>query len=401
MSADRAYDVVIVGGFGHVGLPLGIVLADAGLQVGLCDIDTQKRPLIEAGVMPFIEHDAEPMLKRVIGRTLHVCDDLAEVANAGIILITLGTPVDEYLNPRLRPILAIAEQLAPHLRADHCIIMRSTVYPGTTQSLADFFSRSGIDAHLAYCPERILQGQAIRELPKLPQIISGFTPEAVRRSADLFHRIGVETIEVTVQEAELAKLFTNAWRYVEFAIANQFYMIASGYGADYDRLYHAMTHHYDRAKAFPRPGFAAGPCLLKDTLQLTAFYGNNFQLGHAAMMVNEGLPNFLVDRLRQQLEGGISNRRVGILGMAFKADIDDTRDSLSFKLAKILRFYGAILSCSDEFVRDPAFVSTDEILATCSVVIVGVPHAAYRTLRIPPDTHLVDLWGAVKSQVAQ
>ena len=399
MSATRAYDVVIVGGFGHVGLPLGIVLADAGLQVGLYDIDAQKRKLVEAGVLPFIEHDAEPMFQRVLGKTLHICDELAEVARADIILITLGTPVDEYLNPRLRAILDLAEELVPHLHRDHCIILRSTVYPGTTQSLYEFFTRRGVEVHLAYCPERIVQGQAVRELPKLPQVIAGFTPVAVQRAGGLFRRLGVETIEVTVQEAELVKLFANAWRYIEFAIANQFYMIARGYGADYHRLYHAMTHNYDRAKTFPRPGFAAGPCLLKDTLQLTAFYGNNFQLGHAAMMVNEGLPNFLVEGLRKSVEGGISNRHVGILGMAFKADIDDSRDSLSFKLAKILRFHGAIVSCSDEFIVDPSFVSCDEVLATCPIVIIGVPHSSYRNLRLPEETHLVDLWGVVEARM--
>jgi UDP-N-acetyl-D-mannosaminuronic acid dehydrogenase len=159
-----------------------------------------------------------------------------------------------------------------------------------------------------------------------------------------------------------------------------------------------MTCNYERAQDFPRPGFAAGPCLLKDTLQLAAFHGNNFQLGHAAMMVNEGLPNFLVNNLRQDLKLELAGLRVGILGMAFKADIDDIRDSLSYKLAKVLRFHGAEVSCSDEFVRDPVFVSKEQLVAACPVIIVGVPHSAYRELAVPPTTHLVDLWGVTRSR---
>ena len=398
MSGERRYDVIIIGGFGHVGLPLGIVLADLGLQVGLHDIDTGKRTIIEAGRMPFMEHDAEPVLRRVLGKTLSIVESLSDVQRSEIVMITIGTPVDEYLNPKLHPMLDLAEQLSHYLRTGHCVILRSTVYPGTSHRLNEFFKQRGLDVHVAYCPERIVQGHAIREIHKLPQIISGFTDEALRCANGLFRRLGVETVPVTVQEAELAKLFSNAWRYIQFAITNQFYMIATEQGADYDRIYHAMTHSYERAQDFPRPGFTAGPCLLKDTLQLAAFYGNHFQLGHAAMMVNEGLPIFLVDLLRRDLKLDLTDMQVGILGMAFKADIDDIRDSLSYKLVKILRFHGARVVCSDEFVKDATFVAKEKLVSACPVVIVGVPHSSYRELVVPPETILVDLWGVVRSR---
>jgi len=401
MKDERLYDVIIIGGFGHVGLPLGIVLADVGLKVGLYDIDTSRGAVIEAGRMPFIEHDSEPILRRVLGKTLSIVTSLSEVKNADVVLITIGTPVDEYLNPKLRPMLDLAEQLAAHLRPGHCVILRSTVYPGTSQRVNEFFKSRGLSAHVAYCPERIVQGYAVRELRKLPQIVSGLTDEALQCADELFRRLGVETVRVTVQEAELAKLFSNAWRYIQFAITNQFYMVATERGADFDRIYHAMTHKYERAQDFPRPGFAAGPCLLKDTLQLAAFYGDHFQLGHAAMMANEGLPSFLVECLRRDFQVKLADTRVGILGMAFKADIDDIRDSLSYKLAKILRFHGAVVSCSDEFVKDPSFITKEELVATCPVVIVGVPHSAYKELSVSDDTVLVDLWGVLKPRRGQ
>ncbi len=395
MAGNTQYDAIIIGGFGHVGLPLGIVLADAGYQVGLYDTDQGKRATIEAGKMPFMEHGAEPILMQVIGKRLHLVNDLSDAAHSKFIVITIGTPVDEYLNPKTRPILELAEQLIPYLRRDHCVILRSTVFPGTARRLHDFFKERGCEVHMAYCPERIVQGYAVQELRKLPQIISGFTETAVHCAETLFDRLGVETIRVTVREAELAKLFSNAWRYIQFAITNQFYMISVEQGADYERIHCAITHNYERAQNFPRPGFTAGPCLLKDTMQLAAFYGNHFQIGHAAMLVNEGLPNFIIQHLTHDLKVKFTDRRVGILGMAFKADIDDIRDSLSYKLAKILKFHGAVTVCSDEYYKDPTFVTKEELVATCSIIIVGVPHSSYRTLVVPEDVCLIDLWGAI------
>jgi len=396
MVASIQYDVMIVGGFGHVGLPLGIVLADAGLRVALYDIDQSRREQIEAGRMPFFEYDAEPILRRVVGKTLQVTTDLADVRRSDSVVVTIGTPVDEHLNPKLLPFLQLAERLAPHLRSNHHVMLRSTVYPGTSQRIQEFFQNRGIPVHLSVCPERFAQGYAIRELGKLPQIVAGFTEEAIRRSEALFGRLRIPTVVVTVPEAELAKLFSNAWRYIQFATANQFYMIATENGVDFARVHHAMTHGYERAQDFPLPGFAAGPCLLKDTLQLSAFHKNNFLLGHAAMLINEGLPNFIFDTLRKNPQVDLSKAHVGVLGMAFKANADDIRDSLSYKLVKILRFHGVTTVCSDEFVKDPSFVSKEDLLASCSIVIVGVPHSAYRGLQVPPSVLLVDPWNTVR-----
>lgn len=394
--AKYRYDAIIIGGFGHVGLPLGIALADAGLKIALYDIADDLRESIQAGRMPFLDEGAEEILQRVIGKTLHVADGLSEVSESETIFITVGTPLDEHQNPKIEPILELCEQLIQYLNPDHRLILRSTVCPGTTKRLNELFETRSCTVHLAYCPERIAQGHAVQELGKLPQIVSGFTDTAVQGAEALFKRLGAETIELTVEEAELAKLFVNAWRYIQFAITNQFYMIATEQNADYSRIYHAMTHNYERASDFPGPGFAAGPCLLKDTLQLAAFYGNHFQLGHSAMLVNEGLPNFISDNLIPNFPGEISGTRVGILGMAFKADTDDTRDSLSYRLAKILRFRGAVVVCSDDYVQDESFVSKEELVETCPIVIVGVPHSSYKELAVSQETHLVDLWGVIQ-----
>jgi UDP-N-acetyl-D-mannosaminuronic acid dehydrogenase len=278
-------------------------------------------------------------------------------------------------------------------------MLRSTLYPGTTREVRRFLGELGCEAEVSYCPERIVQGYAITELDRLPQIVSGFDQATVDRALRLFSHLTDRLVVVEVEEAELAKLFLNAWRYIQFGIANQFFMMAEQMGVDFFRIHDAMTTGYDRASDLPPPGFTAGPCLLKDTMQLAAFQRGNFQLGQAAMIVNEGLANFIVDRLRAELGPDLTGKSVGILGMAFKANIDDTRDSLAYKLRKILLFHGTEVLASDPFVDDPSFVPTDELIERCDVIVLGAPHDVYRDLQIPEEKRLVDVWGFFRAQL--
>lgn len=387
-------DIVIVGGAGHIGLPLGLKFAEKGQKVVLYDIDKSNLDKISKAEMPFIEYDAEPILKETIGNgNLQCSSDINSIKEAKHIIIAIGTPVDEYLNPKTRHFLEFFSNLKDHISSEQTIIVRSTVYPRTCEQMLKELD-SDKTWKIAYCPERIAQGYAIQELEELPQIVSGVNKEAEDDAAKLFGLIASKVIRTTIQEAELAKLFSNAWRYIQFGVTNQFYMIAESFDIDYNKVRHAVTEGYGRAASLPTAGFAAGPCLLKDTMQLAAFQGNNFQLGHAAMFVNEGLPNFLVDRLSKKRD--LSQTKVGILGMTFKADIDDTRDSLSYKLGKVLRFQGAEVIYSDEFAKDPTFVSKEELLKSSDVVIIGVPHSAYKKLSIPEKIEVIDLWGIIK-----
>lgn len=384
------YDVVIIGGLGHVGLPLGLVFANKGLRVCLHDKNTEVAELVKKGQMPFVEYGAAAILKRLNkkGDVLSISSDIRDVSLAKHVIVAIGTPVDEYLNPNVRVFLEFFQTLKKHLRKNQTIIIRSTIYPRTCQQVMKIL---GGNIQLAYCPERIAQGHAIKELKELPQLIAGVTLKAQNSAAKLFALIAPKIIKVSMEEAELAKLFTNAWRYIQFSISNQFYMIANDFNLDFDRIRQVMADGYGRAYNIPSAGFAAGPCLLKDTMQLAAFNNNNFFLGHAAMMVNEGLPNYIVENIRKKYD--ISKVKVGILGMTFKAEIDDTRDSLSFKLGKILRFHGADVYYSDEYAKDPTFISKEQLVKACDIVIIGVPHIAYKNLKIPKKVKIVDAWG--------
>jgi UDP-N-acetyl-D-mannosaminuronic acid dehydrogenase len=392
------HDICVVGGAGHVGLPLALAFAAAGQRVIINDVDTEVMAQIAGGRLPFIEYGAEPLLEQALAANrLTFSADASDVRRARHVIVAIGTPVDEYLNPKLRALLDLFESLRPHLDSSQTVIIRSTVFPRTCRQIERVLSANGGTWKVAYCPERIAQGHAIRELRELPQIVSGSSTAAVEAASALFSIIAPEIVTLEIEEAELAKLFSNAWRYIQFAAANQFYMLSNTIGVDFNRVREAMVRGYGRASSLPGPGFAAGPCLLKDTMQLAAFNNNSFPLGHAAMSINEGLPNYLVDMIGRRR--ALAGTRVGILGMAFKADIDDIRDSLSYKLGKVLRFHGADVLYSDEFATDPTFISKEDLVSRAEVVIVGVPHSTYRTLIIPSDVEVVDLWNVLPKPV--
>jgi UDP-N-acetyl-D-mannosaminuronic acid dehydrogenase len=382
--------VVVVGGGGHAGLPFGMVLADRGMQVVLLDIDQEKVASINQGKMPFLEAGAEELLPKLIGKSLIATTDPECLRNAEVVVSVIGTPVDEHLNPTVTALYRSLDDLIEYVPDGSLLVLRSTLYPGVTRMIKDRIGERRRDIHIAFCPERIAEGKAIEELTSLPQIISAFDPVSLAKAREVFQLIAPVLIELEPLEAELAKLFTNSWRYLNFAVSNQFYMLAETYGLDFYRIYGAVTHEYPRMRSFARAGFAAGPCLLKDTLQLSAFSSNNFFLGHAAMLVNEGLPNFVVTQLRSE---GLSKKTVAILGMAFKGNSDDNRSSLSYKLKKLLQVEARDVLCTDPFISDPRFVSVEEAIQRAEVIILGAPHSSYKDIRFPAEKKVVDIWG--------
>jgi UDP-N-acetyl-D-mannosaminuronic acid dehydrogenase len=385
------FDIVIVGGCGHVGLPLGIVLATRGVaQVTLLDVDGNKVERVNSGHMPFMETGAEKLLRSVIGRQLRATLDTACLRTADIVITVIGTPVDEHLNPTVTGLFENVDRLLVDMKDDSLLILRSTVYPGVTKLVYDRIQARGRRIHLAVCPERIAEGKALEELVTLPQIVGTFESAAQAKARDLFLRIAPKIIDLPPLEAELAKLFTNSWRYLNFAVSNQFYMLAQSHGLDFCRIHNAVVQDYPRMGNFARAGFAAGPCLWKDTLQLAAFSSNNFFMGHAAMLVNEGLPNFIVNQLKKE---GLTLRRIAILGMAFKGDSDDMRCSLSYKLKKLLQLEAYEVFCSDPYVQDPSLVPVEEAIQRADIVVLGAPHSIYRDLKIPGNKSVLDIWG--------
>ena len=387
----KALDVVIVGGCGHVGLPLGLSLADSGYRVGINDIDVAKIERVKGGELPFRENGAGELLARLLptGR-LEFSSQPAMVERTQTVILVIGTPIDEFMNPSVTVFDRVVDELIPHIQPGTLVVLRSTVFPSTSEGVERRLQAAGVDATVAFCPERIAEGHALEEVASLPQLIGASSDEAYERASKLFAPLGMQLIRTTPIEAELAKLLTNTWRYMKFAIANQFFQIAHRSGVDYNSVLDAIRRDYPRAADLPGPGFAAGPCLLKDTMQLSAFTPDHFPMGQAAMQINEGMPNYIVDTLNSR--HALAGRTLGILGMAFKGDSDDPRASLSYKVRKLAAFKGARVLCTDPYVPDSSFVSLDEVLKGSDVLVIGAPHRAYRGLELN-GREVVDIWG--------
>jgi UDP-N-acetyl-D-mannosaminuronic acid dehydrogenase len=390
-------DVVVIGGCGHVGLPLAIAFAGRGAQVSVYDVSQPAVDCVNAGRLPFDEPGAAGLLERAVaaGR-LRASTDASVVGSAEHVIVVIGTPVDEYLNPSQTAIPRALEGCAGYLRDGQLLVLRSTVFPGVTALVEKMIAGLGAAIEVAFCPERIAEGRAMTELFELPQIVSARSPAGLDRAVKLFSLLTDAIVELSPEEAELAKLFTNVWRYVKFATANQFYMMANDRGLDFERIRQGLTRDYPRAADMPGAGFAAGPCLFKDTMQLAAFTPHNFTLGHTAMTINEGLPLYLVHRLEQKFD--LSALTVGILGMAFKGGSDDIRSSLSYKLKRILEFKADAVLCADPYVRaDQNLLPQEEVIARSGLLIIATPHPDYRDL--VTDKPVADIWNMLGAGV--
>ena len=341
-----------------------------------------------------METGADDLLRELLptGR-LELSADAEMIRRTEQLIVVVGTPVDEFLGPSMTIFEQTVDQIAPHLRDGALVVLRSTVYPGTTGYIRQHLAARNCNVDVAFCPERIAEGHALEELHTLPQIVGSDDARAGDRADALFRVLVSKTVRTTTKEAELAKLFTNTWRYMKFAVANQYLMIADQAGVDYTNVLRAIREDYPRASDLPGPGFAAGPCLFKDAMQLAAFTSDHFPMGQAAMQINEGLPAYVVTALERRY-GGLQGKTVGILGMAFKSESDDTRASLSYKLRKLLSWAGARVLCTDPYVADDRLTTLECVLEESDILVLAAPHKAYRELQIG-GKDVVDVWGAM------
>lgn len=389
--------VGVVGGCGHVGLPLAIALA-LHHDVFIYDIDIQAVERVRKGQMPFRDEGAEEALAKALKAGMEVSTSSDRLASCDILVVVIGTPVDEHLNPSFAVFDRLLHQLSEVVREGQTLVLRSTVFPGTSERVNQYFLNRGLKVDIAFCPERVAEGVALKEIRQLPQIVSSFSERGVAEAKALFAPLGVPLFELRPLEAELAKLFTNVYRYINFAVANQFYMLASDAGADFYRIFQAMKFEYPRAANMPSPGLTAGPCLFKDTMQMSAFNNNQFFLGHSAMLVNEGMPQFITNQMRKRWPD-LSQKTVGILGMAFKAESDDARESLSYKLKKILGLHAKAVLTSDPYVKDAALKPHAQLLAESDILVIGAPHRIYKELDYQGKP-VVDIWNLTRAPSA-
>jgi UDP-N-acetyl-D-mannosaminuronic acid dehydrogenase len=400
-QAASSKRVAIIGGAGHVGLPLSLVLAEHGFTVVIVDLDQSKLDSIQKGNFPFLETGGAELLSRILANypeRLVFTTDSAAAADCSLIILTIGTPVDEHLNPQFSGIEACIKQLKPALHNGQTLVLRSTLFPGSSARIQAMLRAEGLDGvGVSFCPERIAQGYALEELTELPQIVAGADAKSLACAKSLFEPLGVDLVELELQEAEAAKLFLNSWRYVVFATANQFFQIAMQKGLNFSRIHAAISHKYQRAGGLPLPGFTAGPCLFKDTMQLAAYCRHTYSLGHAAMLVNETMPDTVLELAKKALANQgltMAGTKCGILGMAFKPNNDDFRESLAFKLRRLLRSEGAEVICTDVYMSKEGFVDLEEMLSQSKIVLIGCPHREYNSIKFRDGQPVIDCWSS-------
>jgi UDP-N-acetyl-D-mannosaminuronic acid dehydrogenase len=382
-------DTVVVGGCGHVGLPLSVALSLSGHSVIAYDVSFESVHAVNSSSAPFWEPDLDTSLKLALTNGFKATTDASSISRAECVVIVVGTPMDIHLNPDPNAVIAAIEEIAKFLNDEQLLVLRSTVFPGVTKQAERTLRKLGLATSVVFCPERIAEGFAMKEIVELPQIIGARNDQDFARASILFESLGVKAIRTIPEEAELAKLFTNTWRYIKFAAANQFWMMANDSGVNFENVRDAIRFEYPRASDLPAAGFTAGPCLFKDTMQLAAFSNNTFALGNSAMMINEGLPLYVVDKISQKYD--LSSMSVGILGMAFKGESDDNRSSLAYKLKRILKFKShQVLTCDPYVKNDSQLVDESEVIEDSDLLVIAAPHLRYKNL--VTDKPIVDIW---------
>jgi UDP-N-acetyl-D-mannosaminuronic acid dehydrogenase len=385
--------ISVIGGGGRVGLPLAILLAEVGHELVIIDIDEERNNLINQRTLPFNEKGAENILKNLTLEQLHATNRNYEIENSNTCILIIGTPVLNDGTPSANSLIDLVRNLIPFLSKTELLILRSTVYPGIARKIQEVLDSSGMNIVVAFCPERIAEGNALEEIKVLPQIIGVETDAAFNLAKSVFKGISTEIIRTTFEEAELTKLFANALRYINFAIANEFFQVCSTNNIKWENVWNALKYNYPRASSLQLPGFAAGPCLVKDTQQLD-YYSGDFLLGRAALMINENFPEFIVNTLDKIFD--LQSMTVGILGMTFKGNVDDFRSSLSFTLKELLSNKVKAVHCSDTELQESYFIDTLTLIQVSDIVIVATPHSAYKNLVISKPT--VDIWRITNSK---
>ena len=402
MKDQRSISVI---GLGRVGLPLALSFADRGAHVLGVDHDRAVLEAIRAGRMPWNEAGTQELLDRVAatGR-LQLAERAADAAAADDIVITIGTPSFDHFESDLRQVRAAVDDLMPLLRPGHSLILRSTIAPGTTEFVAGYVEKRrglkvGEDIFVAHAPERIAAGRFLEEISTQPCIIGGVGEASTERAASTFELFGAPIVKTTPVQAELAKIWTNILRYATFALPNLLMMDCERYGANVFDVIELINRDYPRG-GIAMPGLTAGTCLRKDFV-FSEERSNSPGMLLAVSRVHEAVPLFLVEGIQRRL-GSLSSRKVAVLGLTFKRNTDDERDSLSFKLIRLLERELADVAVCDPRAGTPTQPLADAV-HDADVVIIATNHSDFETPEAireivsgaSEDCLLVDPWNAL------
>lgn len=394
---------ISVVGVGRVGLPLALFLAHKGHEVYGIDVDAEKVSLLAKRRLPFMEEGAGELLNKYANKSLHFTTDFGVIAKSKVIILTLGTPVDENMNPSLVQIDRALAVARPNFKKGQLLILRSTVSPGTTGYVRSYLAEQGFTVgenfYLAFCPERIAEGRSLLELAQIPQIVGGVDRASSLKAAAFFKELGIEVNISDSISAELAKLFTNMYRYINFAIANEFMILAGNNHRDIYQIVDLVNKNYKRG-GLALPGLTGGPCLFKDGFFLVGDVPFA-DLITTSWKINESIPLFLIKKVRERTK--LEGKKAVILGLAFKAEIDDIRESLAFKVKKALERERAKVFLHDPYVAGYQN-DLNEVLKDADLIFLATNHNFYKKLDIATVRKLAsknciicDVWNVFKT----
>ncbi len=386
---------VAIVGTGRVGLPLALFLAEKGHTVYGLDVDENKIGTLKKGEMPFLEEGGSDLLKKHVNKKFIPSSDFSNISKSKVIILTLGTPVDENMNPSLVQIDRALKTASRYFKNDQLLILRSTVSPGTTNYVKSVINDSGkfkvgINYFLAFCPERIAEGKSLKELGEIPQIVGGVDRQSTQKAAEFFASLGIKVNKSDDISAELAKLFTNMYRYINFGISNEFMILAGNYNRDIYKIVELVNKDYKRG-GLALPGLTGGPCLFKDGFFLISDVPF-LDLIATSWKINESIPLFLINKIRQRRK--LEGKKAVVLGLAFKADIDDIRESLAFKVKKALERERAQVFLHDPYIKDYQN-NLNETLKDADFVFIATNHSFYKKLDFENIKKLVSIYKKV------
>ena len=383
-------EISIIGGAGHIGLPLAVKFAEKKIKVNILDSNKRNLLKIKNKKPPFKEVDLNRKLKNVLKeKRLFFSSDISSICNSKFVIICIGTPISNKLKPELKQFFSLLKEIKKHLKKNMHVIIRSSVIPGTCEKIYHLLKTKC--KNLSYCPERIVEGHSLQELPLIPQIISGSNRLTILENKKLFKKITKDLIICNFIEAELAKIFSNMYRYINFAIPNEMYLISKKLKADFTKIRQLMKFKYPRNKGLAKAGFVGGPCLMKDSMQISYIFNKKNSLVSSAYNTNEKLPEAIVKNL--QTEKNYKSKKIGILGLTFKSDSDDIRGSSSLKLMKILKKKGFKCFYSDPYYKLKDGLSEKKLIDISDIIIIGTNHKRYKNLKIIKKKKLIDLAG--------
>ena len=377
---NREASIAILG-LGRVGLPLATVFATSGIKVKGIEINQKMVESIRNSKCPFYDPPLQENLEKAIeSSNLKIYEKITD-DDIDIIIVTVGTPVTLDNSVDYSQLFSALTEICKINLEEKIVIFRSTMPPKTTTDIIiplienKTNLKAGKDFAIAVCPERILEGKAIKEIFELPEIIGGLNEISNKIATELFKIINPEKefSYTSPSGAELAKLFTNIYRYISFALSNEFAIWAEIYGLDATKLINIANYKYERSNV-PIPGFVGGPCLSKDG----TFLDNNTTFSSiisAAWKLNESIPHHIVNNIKK-VSGNLFNKKITVLGLSFKAGSDDLRSSPSVKLVELLKGLGALVQVHDPHVKTS--LSLTDSLDSADIVIIATNHKEFK-----------------------